>query len=63
MSQDGTTPGMRTEARYLDGLFTGACKPEEYEHLLEVGLLRLSYEGAAGFMGLSKLRATELCDV
>lgn len=52
--------GLRESARELDGLFVGMCHPEEYEHLIEAGLLRLSYAGVGGFMGLAKLRLTEL---
>lgn len=47
------------EASRLDGLFEGLCKPEEYKHLIEAGLLRRTYDGASGFMGLAKLRKTE----
>jgi hypothetical protein len=46
------------EAIRLDGLFEGLLEPKEYEYLIEVGLLRRVYEGAAGFMGLAKLRAS-----
>lgn len=53
---------MKAEAKRLDGIFTGLCQPEEYEALVEAGLLRYSFEGAAGLMGLSKLRTTELAD-
>jgi hypothetical protein len=52
------TPGMIAEARNFDGIYTGMCKPEEYEALIRAGLLRLSYEGPGGFSGLSKLRFT-----
>ncbi len=47
---------MEREADRLDGLYAGMCEPKEYEHLIEAGLLRRSYEGAGGFMGLAKLR-------
>lgn len=47
------------EACRLDGLFVGQCDPKEYEALIEAGLLRRSYEGASGFIGLAKLRCTE----
>lgn len=46
------------EAKRLDGLFAGMCKPQEYEQLMERGILEFRYEGAAGFMGLAKLRLT-----
>ena len=46
------------EARRLDGLFTGQCEPQEYEYLIEAGLLRQEWDGVAGFLGLSKLRKT-----
>lgn len=49
------TPGTIAEARRLDGLYTGSCQPEEYEALIEAGLLRCSYEHPGGFLGLSKL--------
>lgn len=61
MTGHQSTPEMRTEARNLDGLFAGSLKPEEYEPLVNAGLLRFTYEGVGGLMGLSKLRATELC--
>ena len=47
---------MFKEARRLDGMLAGSLQPEEYEHLVKAGLLHFSYEGAAGFMGLAKLR-------
>ena len=43
----------------FDGMFAGQFDPAEYEPLIATGLLRFSYEGAAGFMGLAKLRRTE----
>lgn len=45
------------QANRLSGLFVGQCKPEEYEHLVEAGVLRIVYEGAAGFLGLGKFRS------
>lgn len=54
-----TTPGMKAEARNLDGIYAGQCRPEEYEPLIAAGLLQFSYEGVGGFMGLAKLRVTE----
>lgn len=53
------TEEQRRRAARLDGLFTGLCQPEEYEDLIEAGLLHRSYEGAAGFMGLSTLRRAD----
>jgi hypothetical protein len=47
---------MEREAQSFDGLFEGMLKPEEYEHLIKSGHLRRTYEGAAGFLGLAKLR-------
>lgn len=37
------------------GLYTGMCQPEEYEHLIAAGLLRKSFDGPGGFLGMSKL--------
>jgi hypothetical protein len=54
-----TPEAWRAEARRLDGLFAGMCEPREYEYLIKAGLLRKSYEGAGGFMGLAKLRLIE----
>lgn len=50
------------EARRLDGLFAGMCKPEEYDHLIAAGYLRRTYEGAGGFMGLAKLQLVHRVD-
>lgn len=57
------TPAMRAEARNLDGIYTGMCQPEEYEALIDAGLLRKSWEHPGGLFGLSKLRATEKANV
>jgi hypothetical protein len=46
-------------AKRLDGLFVGLCQPEEYEQLVERGVLIRTYEGAGGFMGLAKLRLSD----
>lgn len=46
------------EMECLDGMFAGLFKPEEYEHLIVAGLLRFSYEGVGGFLGLATLRRT-----
>lgn len=54
-----TTPEMRAKARGLDGLYAGSLRPEEYGPLVDAGLLRFTYEGTGGLMGLAKLRATE----
>ena len=50
---------MRCRAQRLHGLFTGACAPAEYEDLLAAGIMRRTYGGAAGFLGLSKLELVE----
>lgn len=47
------------EADRLHGLYAGSCRPEEYEHLIAAGLLRLRYEGVGGFLGLAKLVRVE----
>lgn len=39
----------------VHGLYAGQCDPSEYEHLIEAGLLRKTYSGAGGFLGLAKL--------
>lgn len=49
----------REQARCLDGLLAGMCDSEEYEDLIEEGILYRSYEGVAGFMGLATLRMRE----
>lgn len=54
-----TTEAMAEDARRLDGLYAGMCQPEEYDHLVAAGLLRLTYEGLGGFMGMAKLRLIE----
>jgi len=46
---------MQIEADRLNGLYTGSCKPSEYEHLIAAGLLRQEWVGLGGFLGLSKL--------
>lgn len=43
-------------ARRMDGFYAGQFKPHEYEHLMEAGLLRFSYAGVSGFLGLATLR-------
>jgi hypothetical protein len=58
MTKAKYTPEMEREANNLDGIYAGLCKPEEYEPLIAAGLLKFDYEGAAGFMGLAKLRRT-----
>ena len=61
-NQTTPTPSMKAEARNLDGLYAGQCDREEYEALIDAGLLRFSYESVGGLMGLAKLRATELAN-
>ena len=46
---------MQIEADRLNGLYTGSCKPSEYQHLIAAGLLRQEWIGFGGFLGLSKL--------
>ena len=53
----GSTEDLRAEARRLDGLYTGQCQPEEYEHLIAAGVLRKTWDHPGGFLGLSKLEA------
>lgn len=55
---------MSEELRRLDGLFVGQLEPEEidlFEQAIERGMARRSYEGAAGFMGLAKVRIETVC--
>ena len=42
--------------RELDGMFTGSLQ-QEYESYLKNGELVKSYEGFAGIVGMSRLRA------
>jgi hypothetical protein len=43
------------QARRVEGLYAGQCDPSEYDHLIEAGLLRMTYSGVGGLMGLAKL--------
>ncbi len=43
------------QADRLSGLFAGQCQREEYQHLIDAGLLRKTYEGATGLLGLARL--------
>ena len=56
MTASPRLPALEEIARRMDGLYAGQMKPEEYEPLIEAGYLRRSFEGAGGFLGLSKLR-------
>ena len=47
------------EAERIAGLYTGVCDPDEYEHLIDAGILRKSWGGPGGFLGLSKLVMVE----
>lgn len=50
------------EVRRLEGLHVGLLRPDElaaFERCVERGEARRAYEGAAGFMGLAKVRVTE----
>jgi hypothetical protein len=49
------TENLEAQALRLHGLYAGQCQPEEYEHLIAAGLLRKSWEGLGGLMGMSKL--------
>lgn len=50
---------LEIEVSRCTGCYAGEFDPDEYEPLIEAGLLRKVYEGAGGFLGLAKLeRAT-----
>lgn len=49
-------------ARHLHGLYAGHCDPSEYEHLIAAGVLRKSYDGPGGFLGMAKLVRVEVRD-
>jgi hypothetical protein len=53
---------MRDLVRKIDGLFTGQLDTAErqiFEDACKEGLARRVYEGAAGFMGLAKVRVID----
>jgi len=49
------TEEMVQRAKDLDGIYTALCEQSEYIDLLEVGLLKRSYDHNGGFLGLSVL--------
>jgi hypothetical protein len=60
MSAHPITDEMRVRAHDLAGLFAGQCTPDEYQDLIAAGLLRRSYAGAAGLLGMAKFELGEV---
>lgn len=53
------TEEMIERAKNLHGLYAAQCERDEYIDLLEVGLLKRSYNHNGGFLGLSVLLFVE----
>jgi hypothetical protein len=49
---------LEEQAEALDGLYLDMCDPEEYQPLLEAGLLMITNDRAAQFLGTARLART-----
>jgi hypothetical protein len=55
-------PTWEEQAEALDGLYIDMLDPWEYKHLLDAGLLRITNDKAAQFLGTARLRRVSCTD-